>query len=176
MPQRIIYKNTDGGVSVIIPADGAILTLDQRAATLGMTKREYLDQCYAEGMTSQQVVDSLYMTVDEIAAKDVPSGTPYEIIDAADQPDRTFRAAWRLHGKKVREDLTAAVEIAHEKRRIARSQEFAPLDMEATIPSKAAKAEEKRQAVRDKYERLQSDIDTVTDVDVLRDVVKGLES
>jgi hypothetical protein len=35
------------------------------------------------------------MTMDEIAAKDVPAGKPYKIIDTADVPaDRTFRDAW----------------------------------------------------------------------------------
>lgn len=35
------------------------------------------------------------MTVEEIAAKDVPAGKPYKIIDTADVPtDRTFRGAW----------------------------------------------------------------------------------
>lgn len=34
-------------------------------------------------------------TIEELAAKDVPSGKPYEIVDAADIPsDRTFRNAW----------------------------------------------------------------------------------
>jgi hypothetical protein len=35
------------------------------------------------------------LTIEEIAAKDVPAGTPYEIVDVADIPsDRTFRGAW----------------------------------------------------------------------------------
>jgi hypothetical protein len=35
------------------------------------------------------------MTIEEIAAKDVPQGTPYKIVDVADIPsDRTFRNAW----------------------------------------------------------------------------------
>ena len=35
------------------------------------------------------------LTIDEIAAKDVPTGKPYKIVDAADIPsDRTFRNAW----------------------------------------------------------------------------------
>lgn len=35
------------------------------------------------------------MTIEEIAAKDVPAGKPYKIVDASDIPtDRTFRAAW----------------------------------------------------------------------------------
>ena len=34
-------------------------------------------------------------TIEEIAAKDVPAGVPYKIIDTADVPtDRTFRNAW----------------------------------------------------------------------------------
>lgn len=34
-------------------------------------------------------------TIEEIAAKDVPAGFPYKIIDAEDIPsDRTFRNAW----------------------------------------------------------------------------------
>jgi hypothetical protein len=35
------------------------------------------------------------MTIEEIAAKDVPAGKPYQIIDASELPsDRTFRGAW----------------------------------------------------------------------------------
>ena len=35
------------------------------------------------------------LTVEEIAAKDVPEGKPFKIVDVADIPtDRTFRNAW----------------------------------------------------------------------------------
>ena len=35
------------------------------------------------------------LTIEEIAAKDVPVGKPYQIVDVADIPtDRTFRNAW----------------------------------------------------------------------------------
>jgi hypothetical protein len=34
-------------------------------------------------------------TIEELAAKDVPDGKPFKIIDIADIPtDRTFRNAW----------------------------------------------------------------------------------
>jgi hypothetical protein len=34
-------------------------------------------------------------TIEELAAKDVPTGKPYQIVDVADIPtDRTFRNAW----------------------------------------------------------------------------------
>jgi hypothetical protein len=35
------------------------------------------------------------LTIEEIAAKDVPAGKPYKIVDVTDIPtDRTFRNAW----------------------------------------------------------------------------------
>ena len=35
------------------------------------------------------------LTIEQIAAKDVPAGKPYKIVDASEIPaDRTFRAAW----------------------------------------------------------------------------------
>ena len=35
------------------------------------------------------------LTIEEIAAKDVPAGRPYKIVDGIDIPtDRTFRNAW----------------------------------------------------------------------------------
>ena len=35
------------------------------------------------------------LTIEQIAAKDVPSGKPYKIVDVSDIPtDRTFRNAW----------------------------------------------------------------------------------
>ena len=34
-------------------------------------------------------------TIEELAAKDVPAGKPYKIVDVAEIPsDRTFRDAW----------------------------------------------------------------------------------
>jgi hypothetical protein len=35
------------------------------------------------------------LTIEQIAAKDVPAGKPYKIVDVSDIPaDRTFRNAW----------------------------------------------------------------------------------
>jgi len=37
------------------------------------------------------------LTIEEIAAKNVPEGKPYKIVDVADIPtDRTFRNAWEF--------------------------------------------------------------------------------
>jgi len=68
-------------------------------------------------------------------------------------------------------DMTKAKEIAHEKRRAARSAEFAPLDIKATIPSEAEAAETARQAIREKYATLQSQIDSAATVDQLKALI-----
>lgn len=41
------------------------------------------------------VIPTGELPIEEVAAKDVPAGVPYKIIDASEIPeDRTFRAAW----------------------------------------------------------------------------------
>ena len=57
--KRIIYKQEDGGVAVLVPSP------------------EYLQD----------------HTIEELAAKDVPANTPFEIVDTV-PTDRTFRGAW----------------------------------------------------------------------------------
>jgi hypothetical protein len=54
--------------------------------------------------------------------------------------------------------------IAHERRRAARSEEFKPWDIKATIPSEQAAAEAERQKIRDKYDELQVKIDKTKNV------------
>lgn len=55
----------------------------------------------------------------------------------------------------IRINIEKAKGIAHDKRRASRAAEFAPLDVEATIPSKASQAEAARQVIRDKYAAMQ---------------------
>lgn len=71
-------------------------------------------------------------------------------------------------------NIDKAKAICHEKRRAARSAEFAPLDVKATIPSEAAAAEAARQAVREKYTTVQTQIDAASDVTALKTIVEGL--
>jgi hypothetical protein len=59
-------------------------------------------------------------------------------------------------------NITKAKTIAHNARRAARSAEFAPLDIKATIPSEAAAAEAARAVVRTKYAEMQTAIDAST--------------
>ena len=99
----------------------------------------------------------------ELALKDVPEGTPYEIVDAADIPsDRFFRGAWVANGAAVDVDLDKAKDIGHDMRRAARTEAFAPFDeiIAKQIPgADALAAEASRQAIRDKYNEVQDAID-----------------
>lgn len=71
---RIIYKNEDGSIAIIVPAPEAL---------------------------------DLY-GIEAIAAKDVPAGKPYAIIDADEIPtDRTFRAAWTVDEAELTDGVGA---------------------------------------------------------------------
>lgn len=65
-------------------------------------------------------------------------------------------------------NIDKAKQIAHEKRRAARSEEFLPLDIKATIPSEAATAEAARQIIRDKYAAMQAQMDAASTIDELK--------
>ena len=65
-------------------------------------------------------------------------------------------------------NIDKAKTIAHDKRREARSVEFAPLDIKATIPSEATAAEAARQAIREKYAAMQTAIDSATTPDEIK--------
>jgi hypothetical protein len=65
-------------------------------------------------------------------------------------------------------NIDKAKTIAHDKRREARTLEFAPLDIKATIPSEATAAETARAAIRTKYATMQTAIDAATTTDQLK--------
>ena len=71
-------------------------------------------------------------------------------------------------------DMLKAKEIAHNKRRAARALEFAPLDVQVTIPMYAEQAELERQAVRDKHAEIQKLIDQAESVEDLKKVIEGI--
>ena len=112
------------------------------------------------------------LSVEAIAAKDVPAGVAFEIVDAAEIPaDRTFRGAWEKQGATVAHNLPKCKAIAHDMRRAAREVEFAPLDavIAKQIPGKSAsEAEASRAVVRTKYEAMQTAVDAAANVDQLK--------
>jgi hypothetical protein len=68
-------------------------------------------------------------------------------------------------------DMTKAKDIAHEKRRAARAEEFKPYDevIMKQIPGvDAQQAEAARQAIREKYASLQAQMDAAQTADELK--------
>lgn len=114
------------------------------------------------------------LPIEEVAAKDVPQGVAYEIVEDDDIPsDRTFRAAWVMGDCCIEHDLDKCKGIAHERRRQQRAEEFAPFDeiiMKQIPGHDATAAETARQAIRDKYAAIQESIDNAATVDELLEV------
>lgn len=100
MNQRIIYPTDDGGVAVIIPAPEArrqVLVSDAVFQTVIVPATDDEPEHEAQELVAPAVyrdeTDDEFMAW--IAAKDIPEGKPFKIVDVAEVPtDRTFRAAW----------------------------------------------------------------------------------
>lgn len=69
-------------------------------------------------------------------------------------------------------NVNKAKDIAHDIRRAKRAEEFAPLDIKATIPSEAVAAEAARQAVRDKYAAMQTQINSASTPEEIKEAIK----
>lgn len=67
--------------------------------------------------------------------------------------------------------IDKAKTIAHERRRAARAQEFAPLDIKVTIPGEQEAAEAARQEVRQRYAEMQTAIDAAASIDEIKAVM-----
>ena len=81
---------------------------------------------------SDGTVSVIHPTGDvELAKKDVPSGTAYEVVEDNILPtDRTFRNAWIKGSGVVTEDISKAREIHKTNIRNARTPKLAALDIE----------------------------------------------
>lgn len=112
------------------------------------------------------------LSMEEIVAKTVPAEAAYEIVTTDEIPgDRFFRDAWVMGDCCVEHDLGRCKDIAHERRRAARAQEFRPHDelIAKQIPGADAQAAEvARQAIRDKYAGMQDAIDAASTPDDIK--------
>ena len=118
------------------------------------------------------------LSIEEVAAKDVPEGVAYEIVeDDAIPSDRTFRNAWVMGDCCVEHDLGKCKALGHDMRRAKRAEEFAPHDeviMKQIPGADATAAEEARQEIRDKYADMQMAIDAAKSPDELKTIL-GIE-
>lgn len=72
----------------------------------------------------------------------------------------------------IRVNIDKAKSIAHDIRRAKRAEEFAPLDIKATIPSEAQAAEASRQVIREKYAAMQDQINAAATPEALKAVIQ----
>jgi len=74
-------------------------------------------------------------------------------------------------------NIDKAKGIAHDIRRTKRAEEFAPYDeviMKQIPGNDAVEAEAARQAIRDKYATIQTNIDNATNTDALKTIVDNI--
>lgn len=101
------------------------------------------------------VIPTGELPIDQVLAKDVPSGVTGLIVDATAIPsDRSFRNAWKRNGRSIEHDMPKAREVHRDRIRAARTSRLAELDvalqreLENPRPNTAAIAAQK-QALRD---------------------------
>ena len=71
-------------------------------------------------------------------------------------------------------NLDKAKEISHDKHRTKREELFKPLDIQATIPMFAEQVEQQRQAIRNEFAVIQTEIDDAESVDQLKVIITQL--
>lgn len=71
-------------------------------------------------------------------------------------------------------NLDKAKDISHDKRRNKRTDMLKQLDIEATIPTMAEQAETQRQAIRDQFAAIQTEIDNAETINQLKVIITQL--
>ena len=128
------------------------------------------------------------LTTAQIAAKDIPAGVKYEIIDK-DKYDEYLNVgigstallltgaitSYDFDTKQCTYDLARAKKIAHRKRRNRRYNQFAPHDnvIAKAIPGTATDAAEaSRVGIRATYNTMQTEIDACSTVDEIHAILQ----
>ena len=142
--RKILFTNIDGSLSVVHPV----------CNTIGETLT-------TDAEIEQRAWDKL--PVDAI--------NPVFVDESVIPTDRTFRNAWEHGGDSVTQNITKAKNIAHDKRREARAEEFKPHDeiiMKQIPGADFTVAEAARAAIRTKYSTMQTAIDAASTVDAIK--------
>lgn len=84
-------------------------------------------------------------TLARVAARSVPPGVAYSIVDVGSLPARRFRGAWRHGGGRIRVDVSAAREIVLAETRKERSARLAATDAEKSRLDDVGTDDERRE-------------------------------
>ena len=155
-----------------------VVTIPESERTAGIGTTAILSVCPLPMVVNPSMDCGL--TTAQIAAKDIPSGVKYEIIDK-DKYDEYLSVgigstALTLTGaitsydfdtKQCTYDLDRAKKIAHRKRRNRRYNQFAPHDavVSTAIPGTSDAAEASRVGIRTTYASMQTEIDDASTID-----------
>jgi hypothetical protein len=159
--KKIVYNQADGTAAVVTPAEGSRLAISVTIDRKKMVSKEpipvdrFLRRWPVEGAVAEWAeTEDEWMA--RIAAKDVPAGVPFEIVDASEIPaDRTFRNAWKCGAGKIEHDMAKCREIQKNRLRELRAPKLAALDvefmraLEAGDTAKCAEIAAQKQALRD---------------------------
>ena len=137
MTKAILCENSEGGVAITVVEER---TINTPAGAFQVTLSGELERM----------------------AKANPENT-YTVVDKAEVDAKyaasPFRGAWKTD---LSTDIAKAKELVHAQRKAKRSEQFAPLDVEATVPALAVEAEAKRQVIRDENAKVQTAVDKAT--------------
>jgi hypothetical protein len=147
----ITYPQDNGQVAVIIPAEGA---------TKSVTLTEEIPLLDEEGTPTGEVntverVEYVPMSIEEIAAKDVPAGLPYKIVESLDIESDYFDAYEFDGNTGAVVNIAKAKAIHLDKFRAARTPKLQALDVaysradESGDVAKKAEIAVQKQALRD---------------------------
>lgn len=138
----IVWEREDGGVSITYP----------------------VPQARADGETDEQFAE-------RIRIKDVPAGRPFHVQRKDTLPtSRRLRNAWKKGSGIITLDLPTARKLIVEEIRAERDRRLAESDKEkfrlddVGSPQEQAKLKAKRQSLRDLPAKVETEIATLTDV------------
>lgn len=110
-------------------------------------------------------------TIEDLAAKDVPAGTPYQIVEADTIPsDRSFRNAWCLHHGQLDHDKDKCCAITKDRLRAERKP---LLEAQDVLFMRAVESGAETAAIAVEKQRLR-DVTKLVTPDLTLEQMKGL--
>lgn len=139
---KIVFINPDNSIGIIHPTQNP-----------SVIKRVL--QQDDDGNASEIFIER-FITIDEVALRDVPEGTPYHVIEDSELPDDyTFRDAWTHDGQILSVDLERAKQIHLSRIRSARIAKFEELGFPLRLDADLEKSIIPQQT-RDKLQTLRN--------------------
>lgn len=157
MNQVVIYHDDSGKMNIMIPANNVYVpNIDGTPARYEFTTFMGDDILGVTIDNGEEKATHRKATIEEIAARDVPDGMEWHIVDRESLPqDRYFRSAWQHENGQPFIDMDKARDIQKDKLRLMRADNFSALDVQqkrALVSGDTAKVQEieiKLQALRD---------------------------